>query len=116
MTLSDLAADCRDGAVPSSQLENAFSRNRISNESISKAVPYFVGVVASIKDIQRSNSTSLPPMWRSPRSLLQKQGVAAFLIYSLRTAVFVTVLSPNHKVLPYRRKRLEAVAEAAYAA
>jgi hypothetical protein len=55
-------------------------------------------------------------MWRSPRSLLQKQGVAAFLIYSLRTAVFVTVLSPNHKVLPYRRKRLEAVAEAAYAA
>jgi AIPR protein len=32
----------------SNQLENAFSRNRISNESISKAVPNFVGVVDSI--------------------------------------------------------------------
>jgi hypothetical protein len=35
------------------QLSDAFSRNRISNESISKAVPNFVGVVASIKDIQK---------------------------------------------------------------
>lgn len=32
----------------SSQLENAFSRNRISNESVTKAVPYFVGLVNSI--------------------------------------------------------------------
>jgi hypothetical protein len=37
----------------SNQLNDAFSRDRISNESISKAVPNFVGVVASIKDIQR---------------------------------------------------------------
>jgi hypothetical protein len=37
----------------SNQLQNAFSRNRISNESISKAVPNFVGVVASISDLQK---------------------------------------------------------------
>lgn len=37
----------------SNQLENAFSRNRISNESISKAVPNFVGVVASISTLQK---------------------------------------------------------------
>lgn len=37
----------------SNQLENAFSRNRISNESISKAVPYFVGVVASLSTLQK---------------------------------------------------------------
>ncbi len=37
----------------SNQLEDAFSRNRISNESISKAVPYFVGVVASIRELQK---------------------------------------------------------------
>jgi len=37
----------------SNQLENAFSRNRISNESISKAVPNFVGVVASIRELQK---------------------------------------------------------------
>ena len=37
----------------SNQLSDAFSRNRISNESIAKAVPNFVGVVASIKDIQK---------------------------------------------------------------
>ncbi len=37
----------------SNQLENAFSRNRISNESISKAVPNFVGVVASISALQK---------------------------------------------------------------
>jgi len=37
----------------SNQLSEAFSRNRISNESISKAVPNFVGVVASIRDIQK---------------------------------------------------------------
>ena len=37
----------------SNQLSDAFSRNRISNESLSKAVPNFVGVVASIKDIQK---------------------------------------------------------------
>jgi hypothetical protein len=37
----------------SNQLENAFSRSRISNESISKAVPNFVGVVASISALQK---------------------------------------------------------------
>jgi hypothetical protein len=37
----------------SNQLENAFSRNRISNDSISKAVPNFVGVVASISALQK---------------------------------------------------------------
>ncbi len=37
----------------SNQLEDAFSRNRISNESISKAVPNFVGVVASIGALQK---------------------------------------------------------------
>jgi hypothetical protein len=37
----------------SSQLENAFSRNRISNESISKAVPYFVGLVDSIGNLHK---------------------------------------------------------------
>jgi hypothetical protein len=37
----------------SNQLENAFSRNRVSNESISKAVPNFVGVVASISALQK---------------------------------------------------------------
>ena len=37
----------------SNQLSDAFSRDRISNESLSKAVPNFVGVVASIKDIQK---------------------------------------------------------------
>lgn len=35
----------------SNQLDNAFSRNRISNESIAKAVPNFVGVVASISSL-----------------------------------------------------------------
>jgi hypothetical protein len=37
----------------SNQLENAFSRNRISNDSISKAVPNFVGVVDSISALQK---------------------------------------------------------------
>jgi hypothetical protein len=37
----------------SNQLETAFSRNRISNESISKAVPNFVGVVASLSTLQK---------------------------------------------------------------
>lgn len=37
----------------SNQLENAFSRSRISNDSISKAVPNFVGVVASISTLQK---------------------------------------------------------------
>jgi hypothetical protein len=37
----------------SNQLTSAFSRNRISNESISKAVPNFVGVVASISTLQK---------------------------------------------------------------
>ncbi len=37
----------------SNQLESAFSRNRISNESMSRSVPNFVGVVASIKDFQK---------------------------------------------------------------
>jgi AIPR protein len=37
----------------SNQLGNAFSRNRISNESISNAVPNFVGVVASISGLQK---------------------------------------------------------------
>jgi len=35
------------------QLENAFSRNRISNESISEAVPNFVGVVDSISGLHK---------------------------------------------------------------
>jgi AIPR protein len=38
----------------SNQLENAFSRDRISNESISKAVPNFAGVVASIRELQKA--------------------------------------------------------------
>jgi len=37
----------------SNQLDSAFSRDRISNESISKAVPNFVGVVASISSLQK---------------------------------------------------------------
>jgi hypothetical protein len=37
----------------SNQLNGAFSRNRISNESISKAVPNFEGVVASISGLHR---------------------------------------------------------------
>ena len=37
----------------SNQLEGAFSRDRISNESISKAVPNFVGVVDSLKELQK---------------------------------------------------------------
>jgi hypothetical protein len=37
----------------SNQLDNAFSRSRISNDSVSKAVPNFVGVVASISALQK---------------------------------------------------------------
>lgn len=37
----------------SNQLVTAFSRNRISNESMSKAVPNFAGVVASISSLQK---------------------------------------------------------------
>ena len=37
----------------SNQLETAFSRNRISNDSISKAVPNFVGVVASLTTLHK---------------------------------------------------------------
>lgn len=37
----------------SNQLAGAFSRNRISNESLSKAVPNFVGVVASISPLHK---------------------------------------------------------------
>lgn len=37
----------------SNQLDAAFSRSRISNESISKAVPNFVGVVASIRVLHK---------------------------------------------------------------
>lgn len=37
----------------SNQLESAFSRDRISNDSVSRAVPNFVGVVASIADLQK---------------------------------------------------------------
>jgi hypothetical protein len=37
----------------SNQLVDAFSRNRISNETISKSVPNFVGVVASISSLQK---------------------------------------------------------------
>jgi hypothetical protein len=37
----------------SNQLAGAFSRDRISNESISKAVPNFVGVVDSISALQK---------------------------------------------------------------
>jgi hypothetical protein len=37
----------------SNQLEDAFSRDRISNESVSKTVPNFVGVVDSLKELQK---------------------------------------------------------------
>ncbi|MCJ2031608.1 AIPR family protein [Methylobacterium sp. J-043] len=37
----------------SNQLESAFSRNRISNEAVTRTVPNFVGVVASIAPLQR---------------------------------------------------------------
>jgi hypothetical protein len=37
----------------SNQLESAFSRNRISHESVSKSVPNFVGVVDSIQSLQQ---------------------------------------------------------------
>jgi hypothetical protein len=37
----------------SNQLDSAFSRNRISNESMSRAVPNFVGVIASIGSLHR---------------------------------------------------------------
>lgn len=43
----------------SNQLSDAFSRNRISNDSISKTVPNFVGVVASIKDLQKERFDKL---------------------------------------------------------
>jgi hypothetical protein len=38
----------------SNQLDSAFSRHRISNESVTKAVPNFVGVVASISNLQKA--------------------------------------------------------------
>jgi len=37
----------------SNQLAPAFSRNRISNEAVKKAVPNFVGVIESLKQIHR---------------------------------------------------------------
>ncbi len=37
----------------SNQLAGAFSRNRISNEAVKKAVPNFVGVIESLKQIHR---------------------------------------------------------------
>ncbi|MGZ8874732.1 MAG: AIPR family protein [Halobacteriota archaeon] len=37
----------------SNQLDNAFSRNRISNESVSKTVPNFKGVIASISGLHK---------------------------------------------------------------
>jgi hypothetical protein len=37
----------------SNQLGAAFSRNRISNETVSKTVPNFVGVVASISPLHK---------------------------------------------------------------
>ncbi|WP_082711517.1 AIPR family protein [Methylobacterium indicum] len=39
----------------SAHLENAFSRNRISNDTVSKAIPGFVGIMASIANLQREN-------------------------------------------------------------
>ena len=36
----------------SKHLDGAFSRNRISNENVAKAVPNFMGIVASIADLQ----------------------------------------------------------------
>jgi hypothetical protein len=42
----------------SNQLESAFSRNRISVESISKAVPNFVGVIASLRTLQKATFES----------------------------------------------------------
>jgi hypothetical protein len=38
----------------SGQLEGAFSRNRISNESVQKGVPPFIGIVVSLKTIHRA--------------------------------------------------------------
>lgn len=38
----------------SSQLDGAFSKGRISNETVQKAVPAFVGVIASLKAIHKS--------------------------------------------------------------
>lgn len=37
----------------SNQLDPAFSRNRISNESVSKAVPNFIGVIDSLKNLHK---------------------------------------------------------------
>ena len=37
----------------SNQLDQCFSRNRISNDGMSKTVPNFVGVVASIRHLQK---------------------------------------------------------------
>lgn len=39
----------------SSHLDNAFSRNRISNETVEKSVPGFVGLIASIANLQKEN-------------------------------------------------------------
>ena len=38
----------------SNQLDEAFSKNRISNENVTAAVPNFVGVVASIAGLQEA--------------------------------------------------------------
>lgn len=39
----------------SSHLEGAFSRNRISTDTVSKAIPGFVGILASIANLQADN-------------------------------------------------------------
>ncbi|MFW7268657.1 AIPR family protein [Gluconacetobacter sp. Hr-1-5] len=39
----------------SSHLDNAFSRNRISNETVQKSVPGFVGIINSIANLQKEN-------------------------------------------------------------
>lgn len=42
----------------SNQLDPAFSRNRISNESVQKTVPNFLGVVGSLKNIHKATFSS----------------------------------------------------------
>ena len=50
----------------SNQLDGAFSRNRISNENVSKAVPNFVGVVASIATLQEATFSKFATNVASP--------------------------------------------------
>ncbi len=49
----------------SGHLETAFSRNRISNESVEKSVPGFVGIIASIANLQKENFDKFASIVRS---------------------------------------------------